>query len=102
MAVFKDCHSFVYLQISVNEVVAVKVFIVISERVEKCLGHFDPPKNAEKFDNGEEWNVDVRAHVFQLVNDRKPQGGIAKLHPRLGLPVCENKLIWSLQELAGK
>ena len=37
-----------YSKVSVNEIVAVKIFIVITERVKQRLCHFDPTDNAEK------------------------------------------------------
>ena len=91
-----------YSKVSVNEIVAVKIFIVVTERVEQRLCHFDPTDNAEKLYYGEERKVQVGTHVVQLLKDGKGQGSVGKVPMCRVAGLVDDRLQWSLQELAGK
>ncbi len=48
-----------YLEVPVNEVVNLKVLIVVAKWVEQCFGHLDPSHVAKQFGQGEEGYIEV-------------------------------------------
>ena len=53
------------LEVSVDDVVDLKVLVVIAERVEQRLCHLDPAHVAEELDDGEEGDVKVRGVALE-------------------------------------
>jgi len=47
----------IYLKVSVNDVINLKIFIIITPRIEQSLGYLDPTKVSNKFNDGEDWDV---------------------------------------------
>ena len=48
-----------YLKIPVNDIVAIKVLIIVTKRIEQSFSNLNPAHDAEEFHKGEEREVDV-------------------------------------------
>ena len=56
------------LEVSVNEVVDLKVFIVIAPRIEERFRNLDPTHVTDELQDGEDRNVDIRRVVLERVD----------------------------------
>ena len=59
------------LEVSVNEIIDLEVFVVISPRVEQRLSHFDPSHVTDEFEDGKNRNVNVRRVTIERIRRRK-------------------------------
>ena len=59
-------HEVADLKVAVQEVVHVKVFVVIAKRVDQNLGHVEPTKVEEKLEKGEERDGNVE--IVDILN----------------------------------
>ena len=55
------------LEISVDEIIDLKVLIVIAPRIEQRLCHLDPTHVTDELQDGEDRNVDVRRVILEGV-----------------------------------
>ena len=47
------------LEVSVDDVIELKVVVVITERIDEALGYFKPTKVEDELDDGEERKVEI-------------------------------------------
>ena len=59
--------KFLNLEISVDEIVDLEVFVVIAPRIEKGLCNLNPTHVPDELEDGEDRNVDVRRVVLERV-----------------------------------
>ena len=83
-----------YLEISVDEVVDLEIFVIVSPWIEQGFGNLDPTKIGDKFNQSEDWNMDNRrveviwATVADADTNVGEQFGIKAL-PRLQVLVAK-------------
>jgi len=61
----------IYLKISVNEIVNLEVFIIITPRVKESFSNLDPSQVSDELNEREQWNMDnwgVDIKWFVLAN----------------------------------
>ena len=57
------------LEVSVDDVIELKVVVVITERIDEALGYFKPAKVENELNDGEEWEVEIFPVVVTTQNE---------------------------------
>ena len=79
----------------VNQVIDLEILVVLAEGIEQRLRHFDPAHVAEKLQDGEERDVEVRCVLVERIRHREADVEVGEgLRVDVGLA--------RHQELAGK
>ena len=47
------------MEVSVDDVIKLKVVVIITERIDEALGYFEPAKVEDELNDGEEWEVEI-------------------------------------------
>ena len=47
------------MEVSVDDVIKLKVVVIITKRIDQALGYFQPAKVEDKLDDGKEWKVEI-------------------------------------------
>ena len=51
------------MEVSVDDVIKLKVVVIIAERIDEALGYFEPAKVENELKKEEEGNVDIKVGV---------------------------------------
>ena len=62
-------HDVADLEVSVDDVVKLKVVVIITERIDEALGNFQPAKVEDELNDGEEWEVEIFPVVVTTQNE---------------------------------
>ena len=62
-------HDVADLEVSVDDVVKLKVVVIITERIYEALSYFQPAKVENELNDGEEWEVEIFPVVVTTQNE---------------------------------